>query len=67
MVKFKVRHLKGRGHIISERILLSQILQITLLKGLGTKIKQAGMSCAQPQAEAVSLEQIASFLLKTYT
>jgi hypothetical protein len=30
-------------------------------------IKQAGMSCAQPQAEAVSLEQTASFLLKIYT
>jgi hypothetical protein len=28
--------------------------------------KQAGMSCAQPQAEAVSLEQKASFLLKIY-
>ena len=31
-----------------------------------TNNKQAGMSCAQPQAEAVSLEQKASFLLKIY-
>ena len=30
------------------------------------QFKQAGMSCAQPQAEAVSLEQKASFLLKSY-
>ena len=30
------------------------------------KNEQAGMSCAQTQAEAVSLEQKASFLLKIY-
>ena len=30
------------------------------------QIQQAGMSGAQPQAEAVSLEQKASFLLKIY-
>jgi hypothetical protein len=30
-------------------------------------LKEAGMNCAQPQAEAVSLEQKASFLLKIYT
>ena len=28
--------------------------------------KQAGLSCAQPQADAVSLEEKASFLLKIY-
>jgi hypothetical protein len=31
-----------------------------------SNLEQAGMSCAQPQAEAVSLEQKASFLLKIY-
>ena len=31
-----------------------------------SNMKQAGMSCAQPHAEAVSLEQKDDFLLKIY-
>jgi hypothetical protein len=37
-----------------------------LLLSEQSQVKQAGMSCAQPQDEAVSLEQKASFFLKIY-
>jgi hypothetical protein len=41
-------------------------VKLILVGGKGHQKEQAGMSCAQPQAEAVSLEQKSNFLLKIY-